>query len=414
MSGNDEASPPEPDVERAAGAAAGWYPDPFGVQTWRWFDGTSWTPFASGDSSAGRTAARSPRLPRFLSPPVLVCGILTALMLLVIAADSPWSIIAGLVPLLIVLPVLSWLDRVEPEPRSSKVHAILWGACVAIVVALVVNSIVGLMFGEVVAMVGSAPLVEEAAKALGVVWAVRRRDIDSVTDGIVYAGWVAIGFAVVEDITYFAVADVEGALLPVFVLRALLTPFVHPLFTFWTGLAIGRAVRQRRPIWPSALWGFGLAVATHAAWNGSLALSDVTYNVDEDVGTTVVLVAMAVFFVFFVAVAATLIVMRGRERERFVASVPSLVLRYNIAPGEAAMFVGGWRHLLAERGRLSRGSRPTFDRLHASLARLSLLHERPGAVDAAEQRLLEDRLSDAVAAFRSVDRHPGPHQQRRS
>jgi hypothetical protein len=202
--------------------------------------------------------------------------------------------------------------------------------------------------------------------------------------------------------TYFAIADVDGDLLPVFVLRALMTPFAHPLFTFWTGLAIGRAVRDGRQLWPSALWGLALAVVCHAAWNGSLALSDVTYNVDENVGTAVILVAMAVFFLMFVAVVVTLIVMRGRERERFVASVPSLVLQYNIAPDEAAMFTGGWRHMLHQRRQLDRGSRHTFDRLHASLARLSLLHERPGDVDPVAQRLLSDRLADAVAAFRSV------------
>jgi RsiW-degrading membrane proteinase PrsW (M82 family) len=323
-------------------------------------------------------------------------------MLLAIGITSPWAVVAGLVPLLIVLPVLSWLDRVEPEPRSSKVHALLWGACVAVVVSSVANAIVATLFGEVAAIVGSAPLVEEGAKALGIVWAVRRRDVDSVTDGIVYAGWVSIGFAVVEDMAYFAIADVDGDLLPVFVLRAMMTPFAHPLFTFWTGLAIGYAVRQRRRIWPSALWGYGLAVFSHAAWNGSLALSDITYTVDENVGTTVILVAMAVFFVLFIAVGVTLIIMRGRERERFVASIPSLVLRYQLAPDEAQLFAGGWRDLLRRRRQLERRRRHSFDRLHASLARLSLLHERPGAVDPVEQRLLADRLSDAVAAFRSV------------
>lgn len=401
MTGDDGSSLGAP-VERTA-APAGWYPDPFGAQTWRWFDGTSWTSFASDGSTDSADAAREPRLPRFLSPPVLVCGVLTALILLVIAIDSPGVVIAGLVPLLIVLPVLSWLDRVEPEPRSSKVHAILWGACVAVIVASIVNSVVGVLFGELAVIIGSAPLIEEAAKAVGIVWAVRRRDVDSVTDGIVYAGWVAIGFAVVEDITYFAVADVDGALLPVFVVRALMTPFAHPLFTFWTGLAIGRAVSQGQQIWPRALWGYGLAVACHAAWNGSLVLSDVTYNVDENVGAAVILVAMLLFVVMFVAVAVTLIIMRGRERQRFVASVPALVLRYNIAPHEAALFTGGWRHLLQQRRQLNRWRRHTFDRLHASLARLSLLHERPGEVDPIEQELLADRLSDALAVFRSVN-----------
>jgi len=405
VTGSDESSPQlpfRPPEAGGSGAPAGWYPDPYGAQVWRWFDGTSWTPFAS-DGSVGRdAAARQPRLPRFLSPPVLVCGVLVALMLVVIAIESPWAVVAGLVPLAIVLPVLSWLDRVEPEPRSSKVHAMLWGACVAVVAASFVNSAVGLLFGDVAAMLGSAPLVEEAAKALGIVWAVRRRDVDSVTDGIVYAGWVAVGFAVVEDITYFAIADLEGALLPVFVLRAILTPFAHPLFTFWIGLAIGRAVRQGHGIWPRALWGYGLAVACHATWNGALVLAEVTYDVDENAGTAVILTAMAVFFVLFMAVAVTLFVMRGRERERFVASIPSLVLRYQVAPEEAALFVGDWRHLLRQRRMLVRRRRHSFDRLHASLARLSLLHERPDGIDAAEERLLAERLADAVAAFRSV------------
>ena len=70
-------------------------------------------------------------------------------MLSAIAISSPWAVVAGLVPLLIVLPVLSWLDRVEPEPRSSKVHALLWGACVAVVVASVANAIVAALFGEI-------------------------------------------------------------------------------------------------------------------------------------------------------------------------------------------------------------------------------------------------------------------------
>src|SRR5690606_14686040 len=105
------------------------------------------------------TAERRPRLPRFLSPPVLVGGILSLGLVVLIAVVSPSSVVAGLIPLAIVLPVLSWLDRVEPEPWSSRIHALLWGAGVAVIVAGIVNSIVGAIFGEVAAMVVSAPLV---------------------------------------------------------------------------------------------------------------------------------------------------------------------------------------------------------------------------------------------------------------
>jgi RsiW-degrading membrane proteinase PrsW (M82 family) len=334
---------------------------------------------------------------------VLVCGVIAALLVIGIAIESPWSVIAGLVPLAIVLPVLSWLDRVEPEPRSSRLHALLWGGGVAIVVAGVVNATVAVVSGEAAAMLVSAPLIEEAAKGMGVYWAVRRRDVDGVTDGVVYAGWVALGFAVVEDMTYFSLADVEGQLVPVFVLRALLTPFAHPLFTFWIGVAIGRSVHLDRPVWPGVLWGYGLAVVTHAAWNGSLVLSDVTYEVDQDLGTRVILAAMGLFVVLFVAVAITLIVMRGRERRRFVERVPALVLRYGVAPDEAAMFAG-WRELLRARRRLPRASRRTFDHVHAELARLAILQDRPGGVDTDAEQVVAARLRGALVDFRRVRR----------
>lgn len=352
-----------------------------------------WTPHVSVP-----TAQRRPRLPRFLSPPVLVCGILSLGLVVLIGVVSPLSVFAGLIPLAIVLPVLSWLDRVEPEPWSARIHALLWGAGVAIVVSGIVNSIVGAVFGEVAAMVVSAPLVEEGAKALGVVWAVRRREVDGVSDGVVFAGWVALGFAVVEDITYFAIADVEGAFTTTVILRGFLTPFAHPLFTFWVGLAIGIAVRDGRRLWPSTVWGLGLAVGTHALWNGSLVLADVTYTVDENAGTAVLLGAIALFVGLFAAVAVALFVMRRREQRRFMAAVPALVLRYGVSPDEASMFAE-WRTMLRARRRLPRARRRDFDRVHAALARLALVQE-PG-VDPGREPVLAAQLDDALARYRA-------------
>lgn len=330
---------------------------------------------------------------------MLVCGMLVALLVVFIGVTSPWSVVAGLVPLVIVLPALSWLDRVEPEPGSSRIHALLWGATVAVVVASVVNAIVGVTAGEVAAMVVSAPLIEETAKAMGIVWAVRRRDVDGVSDGIVYAGWVALGFAVVEDMTYFAVADVDGALVETVVLRALLTPFAHPLFTFWSGLAIGRAVARGRPVWPSMWWGLGLAVLTHAAWNGTLALGAVTYEVDDDLGTAVLIGGILLFVALFVAVGVALYVFRRREERTFTAAVPGLVLRYAISPAEAELFVD-WRSMLRSRRRLSRSRRRSFDRMHAALARLASAQQQPTSVGAERERVLVEQLQRAVGEYR--------------
>lgn len=332
---------------------------------------------------------RRRRLPVFLSPPVAVCAIATLGLIGFLSVVSPWSVLAGLIPLAIVLPVLGWLDRIEPEPRSSRAHALLWGATVAIVAAGVVNTAVGLLAGEIAAIVVSAPVVEEIAKALGVVWAVRRGEVDGVSDGIVFAGWVALGFAVVEDMTYFAIADGEGAFVATVILRAFLTPFAHPLFTFWTGLAIGIAVRRRRRIWPAMLWGLALAVVSHAMWNGALVFADVTYTGDEVVSGLVVLAAIGLFVCLFVAVAIALVVMRRREQQRFVAAVPGLVLRYSVSPHEAAWFVD-WRTVLRHRRSLPRPDRRHFDRLHGVLARLSTVS------DADREQMLVDELGDAL------------------
>jgi RsiW-degrading membrane proteinase PrsW (M82 family) len=384
-----------PPPAEASANPAGWHPDPTGETAWRWWNGHAWTAFTSGAPAA---TGRRPRLPRWLSAPVVACAPLVLIGIALVVVYEPLAFVAGLVPMLIVLPVLSWLDRVEPEPRASRAHAVMWGASVAVVVALISNTVTAAVAGEVAAMVISAPLVEEAMKGLGVYWAVRRREVDGVTDGVVYAGWVALGFAVVEDMSYFAIASVEGAFVPVFVIRAILTPFAHPLFTIWTGIAIGRAVRDRRPVFPAALWGYALAVAAHTAWNGSLAFGDIREDVDEDVAVGVVLIAIGLFIVLFVAVAVALFLMRRREQRRFERMLPFLTQRYRLHPDEAVMFLS-WSQLLRERRRLPRKQRRLFDRVHAALARLSVLHEGMNEIDPAVERVLAAQLHSARVAL---------------
>lgn len=384
-------------TQAGAQGAPGWYPDPWRVAPWRWWDGTAWSAVTHGSSvpmttsSAG--AAKKPRLPAWLSPPVVVCGVLMGLYSALLALAAPVAVLLGFVPLVIVLPVLHWLDRVEPEPRAARLHAVLWGATVATFMAIVINSIVAVVAGDTVAAVVSAPVVEEAGKALAIIWAVRRREVDSVMDGIVYAGWAALGFAVVEDFLYFSTAAQEGTLVGVFVVRALLTPFAHPLFTAWIGIAIGRAVQRGRPL-RTAWWGYGLAVGAHAAWNGSLALA----GSDGDGGTNdgggeVIAVAALGFVLLFVAVVIALVRLRRAEQRRFEAAIPAMAGRYGLTPAELAVF-GSWNGLLRTRRSLPRHDRRRFDALHAALARLATLQQRLGEDPVMEERLVM-KLDDA-------------------
>lgn len=341
------------------------------------------------------TAATKPVLKSWLSVPVVVGTIVTtvgiALMIAAIPGRALLAIGLGLVPLAFVLPALGWLDRVEPEPWASRVHALLWGATVAGSISAVVNTAVSYRFGDAWATIASAPLVEEATKGLCIYWAVRRKEVDGVMDGIVYAGWVGLGFAVVEDFSYFAQPTELGDLLGVFFGRAIATPFAHPLFSSWMGLAIGLAVARRQSIALNALWGYGLAVACHATWNSSIIYMTETGD------TTILLAAMVWFVLLFAAAALTVALIRRHEQRRFVELAPDLARRYGLSPNQVAVFAD-WRRLLTTRRSLPRSQRANFDQVHAALARLALYHRRSGPPEPDVEEVLAGQLQHAVAA----------------
>jgi hypothetical protein len=210
-------------------------------------------------------------------------------------------------------------------------------------------------------------------------------------DGIVYAGWVALGFAVVEDILYFADAFEADALIQVFIVRALLTPFAHPLFTAWIGLAIGLAVARQQSVAANAIWGVGLAVACHGAWNGSLTFAAETGN------AAAIAIAAICFVALFFGAVITVILMRRNEQRRFVELVPHLANRHGLTPEEVGVF-GDWHRMLHTRRNLPRSQRPHFDRVHAALARLALFYRRHGHADPATEQLLASQLQQARAA----------------
>lgn len=367
----------------------GWYSDPWSMGTWRWWDGNAWT------AHVNQAQESKPKLPSWLSIPVIIGLIATVLSILLLLAYSPKGtsigLVLGLVPLLIVLPVLTWLDRVEPEPRSSRIHALLWGATLAGFVSGIVNTIVATVSSEAWAAVVSAPLIEEFMKGLGIYWALRRREVDGIMDGIVYAGWVALGFAVIEDVLYFSDAVDQGILTQVFVLRAFLTPFAHPLFTAWTGLAIGLAVARRQSVAANAFWGFGLAVASHAAWNGSLTFADQTGN-EAAIG-----IAALCFIALFIAAIVTVVLIRRDQQRKFTELVPLLAQRHDLTSEEVGIF-SNWQLMLSTRRALSRSQRPYFDKVHAALARLALFYRRQGATDPAAEQLLAGQLQQARSA----------------
>jgi RsiW-degrading membrane proteinase PrsW (M82 family) len=222
----------------------------------------------------------------------IVVGAL-AMAVVLVASGEPEALGVGLVlAMLPVGPLLAcyfWLDRYEPEPRRLLVAAFFWGALVATSLALVVQAADQVLNRSTTAWsaVVVAPLTEELGKGVFVVLLLylRRHVIDGVIDGLVYAGLVGIGFAFTENILYYAGAYTGGpdfgpgglgSATALFVVRGVFSPFAHPFFTSAIGIAAGLAV-TRRSRWLGVLIlpvGYAVAVALHAAWNGSTFIGD--------------------------------------------------------------------------------------------------------------------------------------------
>ena len=221
----------------------------------------------------------------------LVISVVAASALLSLAAigveTGPIGLVTGIVlaaiPVFPVVAAYLWLDRYEAEPPSLLLFAFAWGAGVATFGALAINTASLLAIrqagGDVtIAAIAVAPVVEETLKGLAVVAVIviRRREFDGVVDGLVYAGMSGIGFAFVENVLYLGRTLGEsgsGATAFVFLLRCVVSPFAHPLFTSAIGVGLGLAVTARHPSTKvmAPLAGWFVAVTLHAMWNLSAA-----------------------------------------------------------------------------------------------------------------------------------------------
>ncbi|RLK59831.1 RsiW-degrading membrane proteinase PrsW (M82 family) [Actinokineospora cianjurensis] len=200
----------------------------------------------------------------------------------------------ALLPVGPVVAAFLWVDRWEPEPARLLWLAFAWGACVAAITALLINNtaeavgdlLLGKGQGDKISAMVSAPLFEEGVKGafvLGILLFLRE-EFDGVVDGIVYAGLVAAGFAFTENIYYFGRAFAEygfgdstsPGVLAAFILRGVLSPFTHPLFTVMIGIGFGVAARStsKRTRVLAPLLGYLAAVVLHALWNTTATLGN--------------------------------------------------------------------------------------------------------------------------------------------
>lgn len=312
-------------------------------------------------------ATRRPLLRRVLLTGVVVTVFgLAALVMGLIVVDSlglsaaALAMVTSSLAIGIVVPTFLWVDRLEGEPARLLWFAFLWGALISTLGALLLSA-TGMQFVAglhedpmVVGAVVVAPVTEELLKGLGVAlifWRARR-EFDGVVDGIVYAGLVAAGFAFVENILYLGTAYAEAGtagLVGLFVVRGLVSPFAHPMFTVCIGLAFGLIAHRRR--WSSAwvvLVGLAAAVFLHALFNYSAVVA----------GDIYLLLFALVQVPLFVAFLLLLRWARRRESRLMRDHLTGYGINGWFTPAEVAMLADGGERRQARRWARQVGGRP--------------------------------------------------------
>ncbi len=258
--------------------------------------------------SASASAAIPFNLPSAWQPPrtwqgwlgmaALVVSFVVALALVIVGlgtlitqrelAGSGVNLLATLVlpltPAAGIMLLIALIDRYERVPWHLLMGAFLWGAIIAIPPAFFIENslnaaITLLPFGlwprvsadlAQSALFGlNAGFTEELVKGAGLIVLIAfvRDRFENVTDGILYGAVIGAGFAMTENIAYFATAESSRqAMAFLIVERVILGWLGHSTFTACFGAGLGY-LRERRSAfrpWIAPALGFAAAAVLHS------------------------------------------------------------------------------------------------------------------------------------------------------
>ena len=223
------------------------------------------------------------------------------------------ALLAAIIPIVMFLLIIWWLDRYEREPLWMVGATFGWGAVggalLAILFSIILDSSLALVLEgnmkEAAGPVLVAPFVEELTKGCILLLLLRHRLFDNATDGFVYGAATGLGFAMTENFLYFsmiAMSGDPGSFFMTVFLRTLFSAPLHAMASGMFGAALGLAKFQRlwvlKPILP--LMGLLAGMGLHFSWNFLATAGEMTGKSSPMIAAFVGLPAvMVLFFVAF-------------------------------------------------------------------------------------------------------------------
>ncbi|MBN1448035.1 MAG: PrsW family intramembrane metalloprotease [Bacteroidetes bacterium] len=187
------------------------------------------------------------------------------------------SLVFAIVPVLLYLWSIWLMDRYDREPISLLLANFAWGALGAIFFGILFSVFLSLSLGvsETLDVILIAPVSEEIMKGVFLLWTVRDRRFDNITDGVVYGMAIGLGFGMTENFLYFLGATTPEEWVFLVVVRTIYTVIMHAMATGILGAFFGLTkFGSPSTRWPLRLLGLVLAIFIHFFWNFSVSINN--------------------------------------------------------------------------------------------------------------------------------------------
>lgn len=232
------------------------------------------------------------------------------------------SLIVAVTPMVAMLIFIWWVDRYDREPLKYVFGAFLWGGFGAIALSILGTDAGIRMLGGIVnttefdfPAVVLAPFIEEFMKGLVVIFLLRMRQFDNVTDGLVYGAASGLGFGMTENFMYFTqfVGSAPGfEWLNLLFIRSMMTANMHCAASATFGAGISKFKDGGKNPWMSVGGFYLLAVFLHATWNFLVTSRSEAYW-----GIAVLILIIYIIFIFVIYVRGIM----GERKQREVVLV---------------------------------------------------------------------------------------------
>ncbi|PLX23271.1 MAG: hypothetical protein C0600_15270 [Ignavibacteria bacterium] len=261
------------------------------------------------------------------------------------------SLIFAIVPVLLYLWSIWLMDRYDREPIGLLLANFIWGALGAVFFGIVFSVIVSGVLGSssFFDAIFVAPITEEITKGIFLLWTMRDRRFDNITDGVVYGMAIGLGFGMTENFMYFLGASTPEEWVFLVVVRTLYTVVMHAMATGIFGAFIG-LTKFGQPVlrWPLRALGLVLAMFMHALWNFSVSI-----NNPSAVGLGMIFIFLSLIVIIVVVQLALLaenrLIVRELTEESELGLIPVTHMQY--LPYTSKRKLLGWISPVVDRKR---------------------------------------------------------------